>query len=265
MSKKKNKDKEKDKDKLAEGTLISHLLELRDRLLSAVVSIILVFIPAVIYRNELFAIVSGPLRDKLPVGDTMIATTITGAFMIPIKVALFAALFAAMPWVLYQIWSFVAPGLYRHEKRFAVPMLVSSIVLFYVGIFFAYRFIFPVAFGFLLTAAPEGVKQLPEIGYAVDFMIRLLLAFGVAFEIPVVVVLLTLTGLVKVEKLSSARGYVIIGIFVVAAILTPPDPMSQLLMAIPMWLLYEAGVLAARLLSRKTPAESTDENKSGAA
>jgi sec-independent protein translocase protein TatC len=257
MNKKKDKEKDSDKDKLAEGTLISHLLELRDRLLSAVVSIILVFIPAVIYRNKLFAVVSKPLRAKLPEGSEMVATTITGSFMIPIKLALFFALFVAMPWVLYQIWSFVAPGLYRHEKRFAVPMLVSSIILFYVGILFAYNFIFPVAFGFLMNNGPEGVKQLPEIGYVVDFVIRLLLAFGVAFEIPVVVVLLTLTGLVKVEKLSSARGYVVIGIFVVAAVLTPPDPMSQLLMAIPMWLLYEAGVLAARVLNRKPSQDST--------
>jgi sec-independent protein translocase protein TatC len=264
MSKK--KDKDKDKDKLAEGTLISHLLELRDRLLSAVVSIILIFIPAVIFRNELFAMVAEPLRAQLPEGSEMVATTITGSFMIPIKLAMFFALFAAMPWVLYQIWSFVAPGLYRHEKRFAVPMLVSSIVLFYAGIFFGYKFILPLAFDFLMNHGPEGVKQLPEISHAVDFMIRLLLAFGVAFEIPVVVVLLTLTGLVPVAKLSSARGYVIIGIFVVAAILTPPDPMSMLLMAIPMWLLYEVGVLAARLLNRKPPAEgTTEEDKSGAA
>jgi sec-independent protein translocase protein TatC len=262
MSDKKDK---KDKDKLAEGTLISHLLELRDRLLSAVVSIILIFIPAVIFRNELFAMVAEPLRAQLPAGGTLVATTITGAFMVPIKLALFFSLFAAMPWVLYQIWSFVAPGLYRHEKRFAVPMLVSSIVLFYAGIFFAYKFIFPLAFGFLMNAAPEDVQQLPEINNVVDFAIRLLLAFGVAFEIPVVVVLLTLTGLVPVAKLSSARGYVVIGIFVVAAVLTPPDPMSQLLMAIPMWLLYEAGVLAARLLSRKKPPAPTEENQSGAA
>jgi sec-independent protein translocase protein TatC len=260
MSKKKDKDNGQDKDKLAEGTLIS------DRLLSAVVAIILVFIPAVIFRNQLFAMVSEPLRAELPAGSSMVATTITGAFMVPIKVALFFALFAAMPWVLYQIWSFVAPGLYRHEKLFAVPMLVSSIVLFYIGIFFAYKFIFPLAFHFLMNSGPEDVQQLPEIGYAVDFMIRLLLAFGVAFEIPVVVVLLTLTGLVPVEKLSSARGYVIIGIFVIAAILTPPDPMSQLLMAIPMWLLYEAGVLAARMLKRKSSPDGTnEENKSGAA
>jgi sec-independent protein translocase protein TatC len=250
---------------LAEGTLISHLLELRDRLLSAAVSVLLMFIPAVIFRNKLFDLVAAPLRAKLPEGDSLVATTITGSFMVPIKLALFVSVFAAMPWVLYQIWSFVAPGLYKHEKRFAVPMLVSSILLFYLGIFFAYRFIFPVAFDFLMNNGPEGVKQMPEIGYTIDFVLRLLLAFGVAFEIPVVVVLLTLTGLVPVEKLSSSRGYVVIGIFVVAAVLTPPDPMSQLLMAIPMWLLYEAGVLAARLLTRKPRSGEAAPGKSDAA
>jgi sec-independent protein translocase protein TatC len=260
MTDKKDK-RDKKPERLTEGTLISHLLELRDRLLSAVVAIILVFIPAVIFRNELFELVAEPLRSKLPAGSSLVATTITGSFMVPIKVAFFTALFVAMPWVLYQIWSFVAPGLYKQEKRFAVPMLVSSILLFYTGIYFAYRFIFPLAFDFLMNHGPESVQQLPEISYAVDFVLRLLLAFGVAFEIPVVVVLLTLTGLVPVEKLSSARGYVVIGIFAVAAILTPPDPMSMILMAVPMWLLYEIGVLMARLLNRKrTAGEGTSDS-----
>lgn len=259
MSDKKEKKDKKD-ERLAEGTLISHLLELRDRLLKAVVAVVVFFIPAVTYRNELFELVTKPLRAKLPAGSELVATTMTGSFMVPIKLAFFVALFLAMPWVLYQIWAFVAPGLYRHEKRFAVPMLLSSIVLFYAGIFFAYFFIFPVAFDFLMNHGPESVKQLPAIEVAVDFAVRLLLAFGVAFEIPVVVVLLTLTGLVPVQKLSSARPYVVIGIFVIAAILTPPDPMSQILMAVPMWLLYEAGVLAARALNRrKATADKTKE------
>lgn len=262
MSDKKDK---KNGDGLAEGTLISHLLELRDRLLSAVIAVVIAFIPAVIFRNKLFEIVAEPLRAKLPEGGALVATTITGSFMVPVKLAFFTALFAAMPWVLYQLWSFVAPGLYKHEKRFAVPMLVSSIVLFYVGIFFAYMFIFPLAFEFLMNHGPEGVQQMPEIGYTVDFVLRLLLAFGVAFEIPVVVVLLTVTGLVPVEKLSSSRGYVVIGIFVIAAILTPPDPMSQLLMAIPMWLLYELGVLAARMMTRKPKPAESEPDRSGTA
>jgi sec-independent protein translocase protein TatC len=252
-------------EKLSEGTLISHLLELRDRLLSAVVAVILVFIPAVIFRKTLFELVSEPLRASLPKGGSMINTTITGSFMVPVKLAMFCAIFVAMPWVLYQIWSFVAPGLYKREKRFAVPMLVSSILLFYAGIFFAYQFILKLAFHFLLNQDLASVEQHPEIGYIVDFTLRFLLAFGVVFEIPVVVVLLTLTGLVPVSKLSGARGYVVIGIFVVAAVLTPPDPWSQLLMAVPMWLLYEIGVLFARMLNRKPEGAAGSDGPGSAA
>jgi sec-independent protein translocase protein TatC len=237
-------------EKLPEGTLISHLLELRDRLLKAVIGIGIVFLPAVIYRNRLFKLAAAPLREKLHDGSTLVATTITGSFMVPIKLAMFVSLFLAMPWVLYQIWAFVAPGLYKREKRFAVPLLLSSIALFYLGVYFAYRWIFPTAFGFLMNNGPADVRQLPEINNVVDFVIRLLLCFGFAFEIPVAVVLLTLTGLVPVEKFAGARPYVVIGIFVVAAVLTPPDPMSQILMAGPMWVLYEAGVVMARLMNR---------------
>jgi sec-independent protein translocase protein TatC len=252
-------------EKLAEGTLISHLLELRDRLIRAVIGVVIVFIPAAIYRNELFAFMSKPLRSQLPEGS-LIATGVMTTFTVPFKLAFFSSLFVAMPWVLYQIWSFVAPGLYRKEKRFAVPLLVSSILLFYVGIYFAYEFVFPMAFHFFTTSSPEGVKMMTDINNYMDFALRMFLAFGVAFEIPVVVVLLTLTGLVPVEKLSSARGYVVIGIFVVAAVLTPPDPLSQILMAVPMWLLYEAGVLMARLMARKRTAEENakaEEDASG--
>jgi sec-independent protein translocase protein TatC len=245
-------------EKLPEGTLISHLLELRDRLLKATIGIVVVFAPAVVFRNRLFNLAASPLREKLPEGSSLVATTITGSFMVPVKLAMFISLFVAMPWVLYQIWAFVAPGLYKREKRFAVPLLVSSIVLFYMGVYFAYTAIFPMAFSFLMNNGPEGVQQLPEIGYVVDFVIRLLLCFGFAFEIPVAVVLLTLTGLVPVEKLSGARPYVVIGIFVVAAVLTPPDPMSQILMAGPMWVLYEAGVLMARLMTRGRKDEGKD-------
>jgi sec-independent protein translocase protein TatC len=246
---------EKGSENLAEGTLISHLLELRDRLIRAVIGLIIVFIPAAIYRNKLFEFISKPMLSELPEGS-LIATGVMTTFTVPFKLAFFLSLFVSMPWVLYQIWSFVAPGLYKKEKRFAVPLLVSSILLFYVGIYFAYQFVFPMAFHFFTSSAPEGVKMMTDIANYMDFALRMFLAFGVAFEIPVVVVLLTLTGLVPVEKLSSARGYVVIAIFVVAAVLTPPDPLSQILMAVPMWLLYEAGVLMARLMARKR----TEEN-----
>ncbi len=260
MPSKKAKDK-KDGDRLAEGTLISHLLELRDRLLRAVAAVVLVFIPAAIFRNEIFDFVAKPMLMQLPVGGSLIATGVMSPFLTPFKLAFIFAIFAAMPWVLYQIWAFVAPGLYRNEKRFAVPLLASSILLFYLGTFFAYHFVFPAAFHFFSQSGPSGVKLMPDINYYIDFAIRMFLGFGVAFEIPVIVVLLTLTGIVPVEKLGKARGYVIIGIFVVAAILTPPDPLSQCLMAVPMWLLYEGGVLMARVMNRKPDAEKAQEDK----
>lgn len=262
MPKKTDKD---DSERLTEGTLISHLLELRDRLLRAVVGILLLFIPAAIFRNEIFEFVAKPMLTQLPAGGSLIATGVMSPFLTPFKLALIFAIFAAMPWVLYQIWSFVAPGLYRNEKRFAVPLLASSIFLFYLGTFFAYQFVFPAAFHFFSHSGPNGVKLMPDINYYIDFAIRMFLGFGVAFEIPVVVVLLTLTGIVPVAKLSKARGYVIIGIFIVAAILTPPDPLSQCLMAIPMWLLYEGGVLMARVMNRKPASEEATDDNSGSA
>jgi len=260
---KKDDDKKKKDEKLAEGTLISHLLELRDRLLRAVVAIIIAFLPAAYYHNQLFERLAKPLIMSLRPGSSLIATTVTGAFLVPYKVAILVAIFVAMPWVLYQIWAFVAPGLYRHEKRFAVPLLVSAIVLFYAGAFFAYFFILPVAFHVLLGLGPESVKAMPDINNTVDFLVRVFLAFGTAFEIPVVVVLLTLTGLVPIEKLVHARGYVVIGIFVIAAILTPPDPFSMLMMAVPMWLLYEGGLLMARLMNRQRDAAKAAQERSG--
>ncbi|MFO7325580.1 MAG: twin-arginine translocase subunit TatC [Pseudomonadota bacterium] len=242
---------DEEEEKLAEGTLISHLLELRDRIVRAMIGVLLLFIPAVIWRNELFSVLVDPLLRELKEGGQPIATGVLSPFIAPIKLAFFTALFVAMPWVLYQAWAFVAPGLYRKEKRFAVPLLVSSIVLFYVGTAFAYFVVFPAAFHFLGTIAPEEIAQMPDINEYVTFALTTFFAFGVAFEIPVVVVLLTLTGLVSVDKLRVARGYVVIGVFVAAAVLTPPDPLSQILMAIPMWLLYEGGVLMARLLGRE--------------
>jgi sec-independent protein translocase protein TatC len=235
-------------DNLAEGTLISHLLELRDRLVKAVGGVFLLFVPAIIFRKQIFALLVDPLVRSLKDGDKLIATGVMSPFVMPLKLAFFSALFAAMPWVLYQIWAFVAPGLYRKEKRFAVPLLVSSIVLFYVGIAFAYFAMFPVAFGFFSNQDLMGVGYSPDINAVLDFVLATFFAFGVAFEVPVVVVLLAVTGLVSVQKLAEARGYVVIGVFVAAAVLTPPDPISQIMMAIPMWLLYEGGLVMARVL-----------------
>ncbi|MBM4233067.1 MAG: twin-arginine translocase subunit TatC [Gammaproteobacteria bacterium] len=237
-------------EKLAEGTLISHLLELRDRLLRAFLAVIVAFVPIAFFSNEVFTLVAQPLIDKLPAGSSLIATSVISPFMTPFKLAFFVALFAAMPYVLYQVWAFVAPGLYRHEKRFALPLLVSSIILFYVGVAFAYFAVFPVMFDFFASTTPAGVRMMTDITSYMDFVLTMFLCFGLAFEVPVIVVLLVLTGLVKVDKLAEIRGYVLIGIFVIAAVLTPPDAISQTIMAVPMYLLYEGGLLMARLMQR---------------
>ncbi|NCW21883.1 MAG: twin-arginine translocase subunit TatC [Gammaproteobacteria bacterium] len=230
--------------------MISHLLELRDRLLRAFLAVIVVFVPIAFFSNEVFTLVAQPLIDKLPAGSSLIATSVISPFMTPFKLAFFVALFAAMPYVLYQVWAFVAPGLYRHEKRFALPLLLSSIILFYAGVAFAYFAVFPVMFDFFASTTPVGVRMMTDITSYMDFVLTMFLCFGLAFEVPVVVVLLVLTGLVKVDKLAEIRGYVLIGIFVIAAILTPPDAISQTIMAVPMYLLYEGGLLMARLMQR---------------
>ena len=239
-----------EQEQLAEGTLISHLLELRDRLLRAFIAVLIAFVPIAFFANEVFTLVAQPLIDKLPEGSSLIATSVISPFMTPFKLAFFVALFIAMPYVLYQIWAFVAPGLYRHEKRFALPLLVSSIVLFYTGVAFAYLVVFPVMFDFFANTTPAGVRMMTDITSYMDFVLTMFLCFGFAFEVPVVVVLLVLTGLVKVDKLAEIRGYVLIGIFVIAALLTPPDAISQTIMAVPMYLLYEGGLVMARIMER---------------
>ncbi|MGH8136880.1 MAG: twin-arginine translocase subunit TatC [Steroidobacteraceae bacterium] len=250
-------------EKLVEGTLVSHLLELRDRLIRAIVAVGVVFLPCMYYSNQLFTFVATPLKEKLPKGTQLIATTVMSPFTTPFKLSLFVAVFIAMPYIIYQLWAFVAPGLYRHEKRFAVPLLVSSIVLFYVGIVFAYLFVFPVMFQFFASTTPRGVAMMTDISAYLDFVLTMFLAFGAAFEVPIAVVLLVLTGVIRLEKLKENRGYVLIGIFVIAALLTPPDAVSQCIMAIPMYLLYEGGLLMARILSRMRP-ESSDHEEAEA-
>lgn len=249
-----------DGEKLAEATLITHLLELRDRLLRAVIAIVVCFVPLAFFQNELFTVIAQPLIDKLPEGTSLIATSVVSPFMAPLKLSLIVALFIAMPYVLAQIWAFVAPGLYKRERRFALPLLVSSVVLFYVGVAFAYFVVFPLMFQFLASTTPVGVKMMTDIANYLDFVLLLFFAFGVAFEMPVAVVLLVATGLVKVEVLTRNRGYVVLGIFIIAAFLTPPDAVSQCFMAVPMYLLYELGIVFARLAnkSRRTePAADT--------
>jgi sec-independent protein translocase protein TatC len=243
-------------EKLAEGTLISHLLELRDRLIKALIGVGLVFLPCMFYSNDIFAYISQPLQEKLPKGMGLIATSVTSPFTTPFKLSFFVAAFITMPWILYQLWAFVAPGLYRHERRFAVPLLVSAILLFYVGVTFAYFFVFPVMFSFFASTTPRGVSMMTDINSYLDFVLVMFFAFGAAFEVPIAVVLLVITGMVKLEKLKENRGYVLLGIFIFAALLTPPDAVSQSIMAIPMYLLYEGGLIMARILQRMKRTET---------
>jgi sec-independent protein translocase protein TatC len=227
------------------------LLELRSRLLKAVVAVAIAFIPLAFFSNRLFTLVARPLIEKLPSGTSIIATSVVSPFMTPLKLSLVAAIFVVMPYVLYQIWAFVAPGLYRHEKRFAMPLFFTSVVLFYVGVAFAYFVVFPLMFAFLTATAPEGVRMMTDMASYLDFALLLFFAFGIAFEMPVATVLLVASGLVSVEKLRKNRGYVLLGIFVVAAFLTPPDAISQSFMAAPMYVLYELGILLAVFLGRR--------------
>ena len=247
-------------EKLAEGTLISHLLELRDRVLRAFLAVLVCFIPCAIYSNELFSFLAQPLLAKLPKDSSLIATSVISPFMTPFKLAFFVALYVAMPVVLYQAWAFVAPGLYRRERRFGMPLLISSILLFYIGTAFAYVAVFPVMFDFFAKTTPAGVTMMTDISSYMDFVLTMFFAFGVAFEMPVAVVLAVLAGLVSVEKLVQARGYVLIGIFVVAAFLTPPDAISQCIMAIPMYLLYEGGLVMARIMQKMRRADSRQDS-----
>jgi sec-independent protein translocase protein TatC len=249
-----------ERESLAEGTLISHLVELRNRLLHAVISVAILFAPCAVFSDELFTLIAMPLIEKMPQGTSMIATSLVAPFMAPLKLALFVALFLAMPYVLYQAWAFVAPGLYRHEKRFAIPLVVSSILLFYGGVAFAYFIVFPLMFAFLTSTAPTGIQIMTDMANYLDFVLLLFFAFGIAFEIPIATVLLAATGLVRVETMAKNRGYVVLGIFVIAAFLTPPDALSQSFMAVPMYLLYEIGIFLSRvLLKKKLARESSEE------
>ena len=237
-------------------TFISHLIELRDRLLRIVAGIVLTFICLFPFANKIYSLLASPLLSQLPQGGQMIATAVTTPFFVPMKVAMLAAFVISLPYTLYQIWAFIAPGLYQHEKRFAAPMVVLSTLLFLIGMAFAYFLVFPVVFGFIAGTAPEGVAVMTDIGNYLDFVITLFLAFGIAFEVPVAVVILVRMGMVNVATLKEIRSYVIVGAFIAGAILTPPDVISQFMLAVPLWLLYEAGILAAGFLGSKSESYS---------
>lgn len=236
--------------------LIAHLLELRNRLLKAMVVIFIVFLCLFAFSRELYTLVAKPLMDAMPAGTNMIATGVASPFLAPFKLTLYLSVFAAMPFILHQAWAFVAPGLYKHEKKLAIPLLASSVLLFYGGAAFAYFVVFPLMFQFFTTIAPEGVAVTTDISSYLDFVLALFLAFGLAFELPIAIVLLVSTGATTVEKLSKARAYVVVGCFVIGMLLTPPDIISQTLLAIPMWFLFEMGLLAARMVKKQAQAPS---------
>lgn len=242
----------------AEMTLVEHLVELRTRLLRVVLAILAVFVVCLPFADELYTLLALPLIERLPQGTTMIATEVASPFLTPFKLALIAAVMLTIPVALHQAWGFVAPGLYLKERRLALPLLVSSTALFFIGMAFAYYLVFPLMFQFFIGSAPEGITVATDIGRYLDFCIKLFFAFGLAFEVPVATFLVVSAGLVTVADLRKKRAYVILGAFVFGMLLTPPDMISQTLLALPMWLLFELGLVLCRLYVKERPAEEDD-------
>lgn len=236
-------------------SFMSHLIELRDRLLRCVIALLLVFVCLFPWASELYNFLAQPMLASLPAGGQLIATEVTAPFFVPVKVTMMAALVIALPYLLYQIWAFVAPGLYVHEKKLVVPLIVTSTLLFLCGMAFAYFLVFPVVFHFMVSVAPQGVAVMTDIGKYLDFVLSLFLAFGVTFEVPVAVVILVKMGMVSVAKLKEIRPYVVVGAFVIGAIFTPPDVVSQIMLAVPLWILYEIGILVAQWLVKPAASE----------
>jgi len=232
-------------------TFISHLVELRDRLLRIVIGLVLTFIVLFPFADQIYTLLAQPLLATLPAGGQMIATEVTTPFFVPMKMAMMTAFVVSLPHTLYQMWAFVAPGLYAHERRFMMPLVIASTLLFLIGMAFAYFLVFPVVFGFITGYAPEGVAVMTDIGSYLDFVITLFMAFGLAFEVPIAVIALVGFGLVQISTLKEIRSYVIVGAFVVGAIFTPPDIISQFMLAVPLWLLYELGILLAGMIENK--------------
>jgi len=242
-----------------ESSLIEHLVELRSRLLRAMMGLGLALVALLPFANRLYGWFAQPLLDKLPQGAHLIAVEVASPFFAPLKLALFAALLLTMPWLLYQAWAFVAPGLYRREKRLALPLLVSAVALFYAGCAFAFFIVLPAVFGFLTAVTPDGVAMMTDINAYLNFVLVIFLAFGISFELPVALVILVALGWVTPAQLREWRGYSIVGVFILAAVITPPDVVSQLLLAIPMCLLYEAGIIAARMVVPRGRDGAADE------
>ncbi|MDO8351400.1 MAG: twin-arginine translocase subunit TatC [Gallionella sp.] len=232
-------------------SLIAHLIELRTRLLHSVIALLLIFVCLFPWASDLYALLAQPMLSKLPEGGQMIATDVTTPFIVPLKVTMMAAFLIALPYLLYQVWRFVAPGLYEHEKRLIVPLIAASVLLFFCGMAFAYFVVFPVVFGFITASAPVGVAVMTDIDKYLSFVLSMFMAFGITFQVPVAVVLLVRMGMVSIAKLREIRPYVVVGAFVIGAIFTPPDVVSQFMLAVPLWLLYEAGIVVANWLQPK--------------
>jgi len=237
-----------------EQPFVAHLMELRDRLMRMLVAVLVVFLVLFPFANDIYIYVATPLMAQLPEGASMIATQVASPFLTPFKLVLVSAVFLSMPYLLFQLWSFVAPGLYSHEKQLAISLLFSSILLFYLGMVFAYYAVFPLVFAFLTGTAPEGVAVMTDISHYLDFVLTLFFAFGIAFEIPIATILLVAAGITTPEDLAHKRSYLIVGVFVVGMLLTPPDVISQTLLALPMWILFELGVLASRFFQQRRKA-----------
>ncbi|KMT64660.1 twin-arginine translocase subunit TatC [Catenovulum maritimum] len=244
---------------MSEQPLIAHLTELRNRLVKVVIFVLLIFVAAVSFANDIYHLIALPLIQSLPESTTMIATGVATPFLTPFKLTMVLSIFAAMPYALYHIWSFIAPALYQHEKRLIAPLLFSSSFLFYAGIAFAYWVVFPLAFPFFVGSAPEGVTVSTDINSYLDFVLKLFFAFGLAFQIPIATILLVWAGVTTPQQLAEKRRFVIVGVFVAGMLLTPPDVISQTLLALPMWLLYEIGLLASRFYQKRDTDEEDDE------
>ncbi len=258
-----------DNSTLPEQPFIGHLIELRDRLMRMVLAVLVIFLALFPFGNDIYVFVADPLMKVLPEGTSMIATQVASPFLTPFKLALVAAVFVAMPYLLHQFWGFIAPGLYQHEKRLALPLLASSVFLFYLGAAFAYTVVFPLVFAFLSGVTPEGVSMMTDITHYLDFVLTLFFAFGLAFEVPIATIVLVMAGATTPEKLATKRPYVIVGAFVIGMLLTPPDIISQTLLALPMWVLFEVGLLLSRMLvrdrDRRRQAEQQDDAESPSA
>ena len=244
---------------IGEDTFISHLVELRDRLLRCIIALGIVFACLFPFANKLYTLLAQPMLAKLPQGGQMIATEVTTPFFVPMKVAMMTAFLIALPYVLYQLWAFVAPGLYANEKRLALPLIATSTLLFFCGMAFAYFVVFPVVFGFITGYAPQGVAVMTDIDKYLGFVLTMFMAFGITFEVPVAVIILVTMNVVSVAKLREIRPYVVVGAFVIGAIFTPPDVVSQVMLALPLWILYEAGIVAAVLMAKKKAGAGDDE------